>query len=130
MAMPPDPGKGGQWKALATLSSLSEEEATTVEIDGHEIALFRRGAAVYALDSICPHRGAALAEGTINGDEVACPWHGWRFELATGKCRTLPTEAARTFAVRIAGDSVEVFVPSPADVSGPRGDCPRGERPV
>src|SRR4029453_11501946 len=97
MAMPEDDAIGSRWQALAELAAIPCDEGRCFEVDDLEIALFRRGAEVYALNNICPHRGAALAEGTINDDEVVCPWHGWRFELATGKCRTLPAESATVY---------------------------------
>jgi len=35
----------------------------------------------------CPHRQADLGTfGAIEGDELVCTLHGWRFDLATGKC--------------------------------------------
>ncbi len=37
-----------------------------------------------AINNVCPHRGGPLAEGTIEGGKVVCPWHQWEFDIATG----------------------------------------------
>ena len=37
-----------------------------------------------AINNVCPHRGGPLAEGTVEGGKVVCPWHQWEFDLATG----------------------------------------------
>ena len=39
---------------------------------------------VYAIDGICPHRGAPLAHGALHEHTVVCPWHGWEFDCRTG----------------------------------------------
>ena len=45
----------------------------------------------FALRDICPHRGVPLSEGrVVNGDEVECPYHGWRFG-PNGRCRAIPS---------------------------------------
>ncbi|MEL6713348.1 MAG: Rieske 2Fe-2S domain-containing protein [Planctomycetota bacterium] len=48
----------------------------------------------------CPHLDGPLWEGSIQGDEIGCPWHSWRYSLATGKCTWAPRgdeeEAAET----------------------------------
>ncbi|GAB4520202.1 MAG: aromatic ring-hydroxylating dioxygenase subunit alpha [Parvularculaceae bacterium] len=49
----------------------------------------REGAA-FALRDLCPHRGVRLSEGAFDGEEVACPFHGWRFGV-DGRCRRIPS---------------------------------------
>jgi ferredoxin-nitrite reductase len=63
------------------------------------IAVFRRGDCLYALDNRCPHAGGSLADGALDGNEVICPLHGYRFSLATGRCATDPRLAVHAFAV-------------------------------
>lgn len=46
----------------------------------------------WVIERTCPHRQADLKVfGEIDGDEFVCTLHGWRFDLATGTCRTWPT---------------------------------------
>lgn len=55
---------------------------------------------VVAFEAWCPHLDGPLWEGSIRGDEVACPWHAWRYSLRTGGCTWAPAgdaeEAAET----------------------------------
>ncbi|HUG27624.1 MAG TPA: Rieske 2Fe-2S domain-containing protein [Gemmatimonadales bacterium] len=36
-------------------------------------------------NAVCPHRGGPLANGPLEGHVVACPWHGWTFDVRTGR---------------------------------------------
>lgn len=47
--------------------------------------LFRVGRRVYAVGSECLHTGAPLADGFVREGCVVCPWHGWMYDLATGR---------------------------------------------
>lgn len=89
----PDPGSGGH----------------CVEVEGRRIALFRDGERIYAVDDECTHQGAPLSEGSAEDGEVECPWHGSRFDLATGEVREDPAdEPVTSYPVRVQDDDVEV----------------------
>lgn len=49
------------------------------------MALFKVGAELFAVQAFCPHLEGPLHQGSIQGREISCPWHGWRFDLATGE---------------------------------------------
>ena len=99
-----------RWIPVVPFAELADQSGRAVDVAGKDLALFRSGELVFALDNSCPHRGAALAEGVVSEGQVACTWHGWRFELATGRCRTIPDERARTWPVRVVAGVVEVDV--------------------
>ena len=44
---------------------------------------------IFAMRDICPHQGAPLSFGTFDGNEVACPFHGWKFD-SDGVCTDIP----------------------------------------
>ncbi len=53
----------------------------SVRIRGLNYALFKTSSGRLAMvDAVCPHRGANLCNGRVSGDEIACPYHGWRFD--------------------------------------------------
>ncbi len=72
-----------------------------VEADGTKIALCHGPAGIYALSNFCPHLTGNLGEGTLEGDVLVCPEHGWRFKIATGRCLTVRGKPAHTFPIRI-----------------------------
>jgi nitrite reductase (NADH) small subunit len=91
---------------VGRLEDLPEDRGTLVEVDGREIALFRRGDEVFALDNACPHRGAALAFGEVRGDVVYCPVHAWPFQLSTGRCTEYRDAAVDRYRVTVEGGEI------------------------
>ena len=61
----------------------------------------------YAMDGLCMHQGGPLGQGELNGCMLTCPWHGWRYDVTTGKHETSPL-VHRCFPTRVEAD--EVFV--------------------
>jgi nitrite reductase/ring-hydroxylating ferredoxin subunit len=60
-----------------------EGKGIPVRVGGREIALFRLGDEVFAVEDRCPHQYAELHTGTLSADgTLTCAWHGWRFPLA------------------------------------------------
>ena len=53
-------------------------------VDGRSVVLFNVEGTVHAIDNSCPHNGASLASGKLEGRILQCPAHGLRFDLATG----------------------------------------------
>ncbi len=93
---------------VAKVADLAPDSATTVVVDGREIALFHVGGAFYALDNACPHQGGPLAEGWIEGATVTCPWHAWCFGLSDGKMTLGDLATVDAFAVRVEGETISV----------------------
>jgi 3-phenylpropionate/trans-cinnamate dioxygenase ferredoxin subunit len=58
--------------------------------DDLQIALFKCDNEFYAIDDLCSHDEASLAEGDVEGCEVVCPLHGAKFDIKTGKNLSLP----------------------------------------
>ena len=86
-------------------------QATMVEVNGREIAIFNVGGAFHAIDNMCTHVGGPLCEGELSGAEVTCPWHGAVFDVTTGDVLGPPaSEGVSRYNVRIDGSNVEVEV--------------------
>ena len=72
-----------------------------VEVAGRSVGIFNLGNEYFAVRNACPHKGAPLCKGAIDGfvtgekpgeftfqrdgEILRCPWHGWEFELKTGE---------------------------------------------
>lgn len=67
-----------------------------IEHDGRRFAVFvvddgaEAPAGYVVVDALCPHRQGRLADGLIRDGAIVCPSHWYRFDLATGECRTTP----------------------------------------
>ena len=82
-----------------------------VEVNGKEIALFNLDGAFHAIDNTCLHRGGPLGEGEVDGTLVTCPWHGWQYDILTGKNIGDDTGAGvARYDVKVEGDAVLVGV--------------------
>ena len=95
---------------VASFADLVEGRGQIVTVQGIKIALFRHEGSVYAIKNQCPHMGGDLGEGSLTGDIVRCPWHGWRFSVKTGKNPAAEVVAVRTYEVRVDGDDVLVGI--------------------
>jgi len=79
------------WYPIALSDEVTNEQPLEVDVMSLKFVAFRdtEGKA-HVLSNTCVHRGGALGRGKVNGDAVACPYHGWEFN-GDGKCTRLPT---------------------------------------
>lgn len=97
---------------VADVGEIPEGHGALFEASGRAVAVFNVGAGrFYATSPHCPHEDGPLAEGWIEGDVVVCPWHGWDFELKTGRCRVDDSLAIGVYDVRVRDGGVEVDLP-------------------
>lgn len=68
-------------------------------VDGRSIVLFNIGGALHAIDNTCPHNGASLASGKLEGCVLRCPAHGLPFDVRTGCMPGAGGLSLTTFAV-------------------------------
>ncbi len=57
-----------------------------------EILVVNLDSQIFCLDGRCTHAGAPLAEGTLNGEVLTCPWHGSQFNVTNGSVLRGPAE--------------------------------------
>lgn len=71
--------------AVARTHDVPEGAGVVVEAGGKLVALFNDGGRFYALDNTCLHRGGPIGQGDLDEGIVTCPWHGWQYDVATGR---------------------------------------------
>lgn len=96
------------YQKVAKLSDVRDGGCLAVDLGGRALVLVRTGARVVALENRCPHAGAPLSEGFVEGSLITCSWHGWSFDLATGRCPDDPDAVVPVFEVKIEGDDILV----------------------
>ncbi|HWX01839.1 Rieske (2Fe-2S) protein [Collimonas sp.] len=67
-------------------------------IDGKDIAIFNVDGDIYAIDDSCPHSGASLFRGRLDGYMLKCPAHGLSFDIRSGCMKYGPGMVVRTYA--------------------------------
>jgi len=74
------------------------------------VAVFNLGDGEYqAINDLCPHMGASLADGCVENGIVTCPWHAWRFRVCDGTWCDNPRIKTDAFEVRVVGEEIQVL---------------------
>jgi nitrite reductase (NADH) small subunit len=109
---------------VARVTDLPPGSRRIVTVGGRSIGVFNIRGRLFALRNRCPHQGAPLCLGRIKGttlsgkpyeyvygrdDEIIqCPWHGWEFEIATGRTHFNPHRMrVRTYDVTVGQPALE-----------------------
>ncbi len=94
---------------IATLTDLSEETMTKVEVEGKMIVVGLVNGEPFAMEGRCSHMGQDLSKGEKEGHIVRCRMHGAEFDVRTGDVlRNLQAKKLKTYPVRVEGE--EVFI--------------------
>jgi nitrite reductase/ring-hydroxylating ferredoxin subunit len=81
-----------------------------LQIEGKAVALANVGGTIYAINNTCLHRGGPLGQGQLDGKVVTCPWHGWQFDVTSGKAVQNPAAEVDCYPTEVRGDDVFVDV--------------------
>ncbi|MFT4039210.1 MAG: Rieske (2Fe-2S) protein [Thermomicrobiales bacterium] len=93
--------RAAQRHVVAQVAEIPTGGRKIVTIAGRSIGIFNVGGVFYAVRNSCPHQGGELCLGPTvglataerpgeihysrEGEILRCPWHGWEFDLATGR---------------------------------------------
>jgi nitrite reductase/ring-hydroxylating ferredoxin subunit len=112
-------------------ADFDDDQRRIVSANGRDIVVFRHGDRFYALDNVCLHQGGPVGEGIIIGkveavlsedkrflgerfsDEeihIVCPWHGWEYDIETGRCAGDRRRRLGRYETVQRGDDVYVIV--------------------
>ncbi len=113
-------------KYVACAADIPPGERRIVEVAGKSIGIFNVRGEFFALLNRCPHMGGNLCEGPITGttlpareeryvygregELVRCGWHGWEFEIASGKCLVDPRMQVRVYPVTVEQDQLVIHI--------------------
>lgn len=81
---------GTKWQPLE-VGEIAEGTLVKARLGIQDLVLIRTGQTILALHNQCAHAGGPLSEGSLVDGCIECPWHGSRFEIATGRRRRGPT---------------------------------------
>jgi len=99
-----------EFKTFARVTDIPEGSAKAVNIGNKNVAIFHHQGQFYAIDDMCMHMGASLAEGEVEDCIVTCPWHGWQFRISDGTWVNSPKLKTKAYNVRVQGDEVQLEV--------------------
>ena len=97
-----------RWIRIASAVDCPPGTARELVAADRIVAVFNVDGRFYALDGVCPHQGGPLGQGALDGCMITCPWHGWRFDVATGRHETNASVVHLGFPVKL--EKGDVFV--------------------
>jgi nitrite reductase/ring-hydroxylating ferredoxin subunit len=102
---------------VGQLDDFRDGEVTIVVVNGREIGIVRWSDDFFALANRCAHQRGPLCRGTLSprlesrepgamelargAPVIACPWHGWEFDVRTGRAVWDEGYAVRTYPVQV-----------------------------
>ena len=96
---------------VAATADLPDPGRHLVEVEDRIVALFHVGGQFYCIDDVCTHDGGPLSEGKLEDHAIACPRHGAKFDIRTGKALTMPaTEDTVAHEVKVENGQVYVRI--------------------
>jgi glycine betaine catabolism B len=97
---------------VADTKDIPSSQMKTVEVDSEKICVVNVGGKYYAIGNVCTHEGGPLADGTLEGYDVECPWHGSKFDVRTGKVTNPPADTPEpSYEVKVEGSNVLIRKP-------------------
>ena len=113
-------------KFMVGKADMQSGERRIIDVDGKSIGVFNVKGEYYALHNRCPHMAGALCEGPVTGtalitdktefiygmehELVRCGWHGWEFEIKTGRCLVSEKMRARTYPVSVEDGHLALYI--------------------
>ena len=79
-----------------------------VDVNGKALAVANVAGEFHAIDNTCLHRGGPLGDGPLEGKIVTCPWHGWQYDVTSGKVSQNPSVGVPCYPVEVRG--ADIFV--------------------
>ncbi len=73
-----------KWHDLGPVEDFSGKPLQALHVGSKKLALTCRDGTFSAISGTCRHVGGPLGEGTLQGEYVTCPWHGWKYHCSTG----------------------------------------------
>lgn len=93
---------------VAKARDIPEGGGRIVVVAGHLVAVLNDRGVFRAIENVCLHRGGPVGEGVLEDGVITCPWHGWQYDVATGRNTVNPSARLRTYRVKLEGDAVLV----------------------
>ena len=85
MSYPFADATSAHFEVVGRVEDWADGQAREIKVHKKPMTVARLGDEFFAVNSVCPHMGGPLSCGKVVDGSVQCPWHEWRFNLATGK---------------------------------------------
>ena len=94
---------------VAETKDIKPSTMKAIDLAGERVCIVNVEGNYYAIGNVCTHVGGPLNEGTLEGYDVECPWHGSKFDVRTGKPTRPPArQSVPTYEVKIEDNNILV----------------------
>jgi 3-phenylpropionate/trans-cinnamate dioxygenase ferredoxin component len=94
----------------AKASEIAAGSIHEIQVAGKAVALANVAGKFFAINNTCLHRGGPLGQGSLQDKIVTCPWHGWEYDVTTGKLLQNPSMAVPCYPTEVRGEDVFVDI--------------------
>ena len=108
------------WIPVASAADCPPGSSIERVAGGRMVAIANVDGTLHALDGLCPHQGGPLGTGELCGTTLTCPWHGWQFDVTTGRHRVSATVRQAVHDVRTRDGMIEIRLSSGMDSAEPK----------
>jgi len=102
---------GTQDVLAGTVEEIPEGERKIIQVDELSIGVFHHQGGWYALRNSCLHRGGPVCTGSLEGDVLTCPWHGYQYKVTNGQLLVDPSAELAGYPVQVRDGLVYLQVP-------------------
>ena len=98
---------------LVRAAKIAEVPSGTIhefQVAGKAVALANVAGKFYAISDVCVHRGGPLGQGELHDTVVTCPWHGWQYDVTTGKVTQKPAMPRKYAVTKYSWTSLEIHL--------------------
>jgi nitrite reductase (NADH) small subunit len=93
---------------VAKATDIAPGQIREIRLEGMTIALANVEGQFHAISNTCLHRGGPLGQGSLHGNVVTCPWHGWSFDVTSGSVIPDQTPGVACYPVQLRGEDLYV----------------------
>jgi nitrite reductase/ring-hydroxylating ferredoxin subunit len=94
---------------IAESKDIEPSSMKAVDVAGEKVCIINIEGNYYAIGNICTHMGGPLNEGTLEGFEVECPWHGSKFDVRSGQPTKPPArQPVSSYEVKVQDNNILV----------------------
>jgi nitrite reductase (NADH) small subunit len=98
---------------VAKATDVAPGQIREIQVQGTTIAVANVGGQFHAINNTCLHRGGPLGQGSLQGNVVTCPWHGWTFDVTSGRVTYNQAGGVACYPVELRGEDVYVDISTP-----------------
>ncbi len=116
-----------RWSDIGAAEELSAKPVSRVRIGNVVVAVTCKDGVFGVISNTCNHAGGPLGEGRLDGDYVACPWHGWKYHRCSGQGEPgSEHDVVPSYPVKVENGRVLVDLANPT----PREKSPHAPHPL